>query len=800
MTSFQGYPRDSIGGIKKARFQDRGQQQAFDSMVQAIERLAGKVGGGRDRAIRVGEMIDMGIIDKNMRFTGGSSGGNIIVPPGPSPGPDPIDPPIKPVNFKATGLFTSVMLQWDMATYRGHSHSQIFRSTTPIFGEAVKIADTPSSTYGDAVGGGLTYYYWVKFVNKKGETGPTSDMRKAVTQVDPKIILDTISGRINRSHLGKWLREPIGKIPKIEIDLENVSNASTRNTITVTRTQEALWKNEEETIKAHARITEESITRANEDGALALYMREMEATFSDDIATTNAKITQMDGVWANRVEAIAGRITNISVEFGNEQGKSTAMIRQESVTRAAENYALAQRVTSSEAGIKRNEGGVREAKAKTDTLEQNIANDKDGIISQTIKKHQVEWKDDKGKTHKAALEQIAKVSADTEGKFSTQWGVKSTIKDIVRGVGFSQDSKGRAQFVVNADTFAVMQHYREDDDPKPVDPKPPQAVFVVEDGKVVMNKAVMREAWIKTLAAGEITAERINALNVTADKIQGGEIWCGSSSVNPAFKVDRAGKMTAQDADVKGTIHATKLILGTGVTVNYSAISGTKPPSNADRTNYNDTRVNNNDITKSQLTSGGKIFPNQNNLNIHSSNYVPNSSGWAIDNDGNVEFSNGVFRGAIFANKIVGDVLSGRALNIDTRWKEVGATARGAWVTVASIRCRPSVSGIFHIESLPMVTYYVYNTVFKINVGARVLRNGTVIASYYEQQSFRASDGTNFNFNSPAVSDYRSVGTDQTYHVQVYVPGNSGSRGTFRSRCYTSTTLALLVPPGSSFP
>ena len=58
-------------------------------------------------------------------------------------------------------------------------------------------------------------------------------------------------------------------------------------------------------------------------------------------------------------------------------------------------------------------------------------------------------------------------------------------------------------------------------------------------------------------------------------------------------------------------------------------------------------------------TGLSNLYPDQTNLTIQSSNYDQGVAGWAIDNDGNAEFNNGVFRGTLFAQNIVGDIVSG---------------------------------------------------------------------------------------------------------------------------------------------
>lgn len=60
-------------------------------------------------------------------------------------------------------------------------------------------------------------------------------------------------------------------------------------------------------------------------------------------------------------------------------------------------------------------------------------------------------------------------------------------------------------------------------------------------------------------------------------------------------------------------------------------------------------RVNNLIISRQPLSNF--VYPNQNKIQIKSSNYSAGTAGWAIDANGNAEFNNSVFRGQIYANQ-----------------------------------------------------------------------------------------------------------------------------------------------------
>lgn len=102
-----------------------------------------------------------------------------------------VDFPTKPLNFKATGGFGSVLLEWDMPNYRGHSLTEIWRGTEDDLADAVLVATTPGQVYGDPVDPGWSGFYWIRFVNAAGVKGPWNAEKgtQAQTQIGVKAIL-----------------------------------------------------------------------------------------------------------------------------------------------------------------------------------------------------------------------------------------------------------------------------------------------------------------------------------------------------------------------------------------------------------------------------------------------------------------------------------------------------------------------------------------------------------------------------------------------------------------------------------
>lgn len=172
------------GVAGSARFDRPDQQRHIDSISKNIAILTGQTRSKLDRAVLMRDLQDLGLVDKSGKLSsnigGGSNttiyqgGGGGVVDPAP-------ETPTKPLNVVATPGFTTIMVQWDTPSYAGHGYAEIWRNTVNSLGdmldprdpgEAAKVATVTGSLYVDAVNYDTGYYYWVRFVNTDGVTGP----------------------------------------------------------------------------------------------------------------------------------------------------------------------------------------------------------------------------------------------------------------------------------------------------------------------------------------------------------------------------------------------------------------------------------------------------------------------------------------------------------------------------------------------------------------------------------------------------------------------------------------------------
>ncbi|ECO0902370.1 DUF1983 domain-containing protein, partial [Salmonella enterica subsp. enterica serovar Newport] len=124
--------------------------------------------------------------------------------------------PTQPKNFKATGAFGSVLLEWDMPVYWGHSLAEVWRGTEDNLSDAVLVGTTPGQVYSDSVDPGWKGFYWIRFVNSAGVSGPynSPDGTPAETQMDVQAVIDQIHDEAAKSPIVEELKKEISDSAK----------------------------------------------------------------------------------------------------------------------------------------------------------------------------------------------------------------------------------------------------------------------------------------------------------------------------------------------------------------------------------------------------------------------------------------------------------------------------------------------------------------------------------------------------------------------------------------------------------
>lgn len=190
-----------------------GRDQA--ATFENVELLTGQRGDKLDKAVTFRELNALGLATLR------PGAGGIYVP-GKNPDLFPVgiyDKPHAPVNVQASGAFHTVLVDWDGPTYRGHSHAEVWRAETDSLPAATLVGTTIANMFSDAIGKGAKFYYWVRFVNGKDDSGPFQGEHGVVAETsrDVQDILDELKGKIESSHLAQELLKPILDVPQLSV-------------------------------------------------------------------------------------------------------------------------------------------------------------------------------------------------------------------------------------------------------------------------------------------------------------------------------------------------------------------------------------------------------------------------------------------------------------------------------------------------------------------------------------------------------------------------------------------------------
>jgi hypothetical protein len=157
---------------------------------------------GDNRFVTARELIAGGVVDPG-------NNGTIV-----RPGTTVVGTPPAPTNLTAAAAIQNIIVSWDSPQYAGHSHAELWGSSTDNIGVAVLIGLSPGAIYIDSVGPSVTRYYWVRFVNTLNVVGPFNSVNGTVGTTGAAVtyLLATLTNSITSSQLATALNNRINLI------------------------------------------------------------------------------------------------------------------------------------------------------------------------------------------------------------------------------------------------------------------------------------------------------------------------------------------------------------------------------------------------------------------------------------------------------------------------------------------------------------------------------------------------------------------------------------------------------------
>ncbi len=171
--------------------------------------------GGDSRFVTLRELKSGGIV--------GTTPNGTITPPTEFG----VEEPNQPTGVTTTSGLASIFVEWDAPNYLGHLRTEVWGAATNDFSTKELLGTSPGLLYVDNIGGGGSRYYWVRFINLNEVAGPFSDINGVVgvASQDPAYLLDVLAGSITDAELSTALNT--------QIDTNTTQITNVRNLYTV---------------------------------------------------------------------------------------------------------------------------------------------------------------------------------------------------------------------------------------------------------------------------------------------------------------------------------------------------------------------------------------------------------------------------------------------------------------------------------------------------------------------------------------------------------------------------------------
>ncbi|MFQ2454592.1 phage tail tip protein, partial [Aeromonas caviae] len=260
------------------------------------------------------------------------------------------------------------------------------------------------------------------------------------------------------------------------------------------------------------------------DSALAARMDQLQATLEGDDQTLNAAILETQRTQAQGDQALAEQLSQLQAKVTSGDTTLGSAIQQAQQAQVDGDKANADAITKVQASL-----------------------------NQTT----------------AAVETAAKAVADLKGNVEAGWYTKAQIAGEGGGFGLSvklnADGTVLSSFVIDADVFAVMS--------RAGGATTKRNPFVIKNGTVYMNHAMMDTAEIGNVIAKYINVQHLKGSLIEGGSFRGGDLWLGE---NATGQFGAYGKKWNAGIDSMGRIYGSDVYFSNGTFQgNVLANSGT---------------------------------------------------------------------------------------------------------------------------------------------------------------------------------------------------------------------------------
>lgn len=606
------------------------------AVKEVIEVREGRRGDPLDKAVTFRDLEALQLVQRpedaqwDLEYTGGLP---VVVPPWVNPIPSSgqsynpetdFSVPPAPQNLIASGAYSSINLSWVYPSYRNHGYTEVWRSTVNDLSTAALIGTNQATVYNDPVGTEKRYYYWVRNVSKANVKSEYNSLTGvlAETAVDVARRISELETEVLGDNLTKTLGERVFALEETQGSLS--SSVSTLTTSLAQQTQ--VLSNATNGNRAAIQV-QQTVS----EGLSAQYTVKIDN--NGFVSGFGLASEVRNGTPKSSFTVLADRFSIVNPNTRKLDVSSISVV----------NYS--QNAVSSlthSAGIA----------SCTTTNPHNLSVGHMFYLNTTV----AEWKGyykvrtvDNANTITFFVDPSiasAPVGAHVIRRFHTATVSTASDHGIVLGesivlTGIENDRRWNGTWtptVVTSNQLVINVPPNYSSAPLVVTGTQvgrSSAPFIVEDGKVYIDTALIRNATITSAQIASLAADKITTGNLTATvdvttgvvkssvSFGGAGFWLGSDGGTQKFYIgDGSTKYVSwngTDLSVAGTVTATAGAIG-GITIQSN--------------------------------------------NLRSSNYVASTSGWTITSAGVAEFSNISARGITIYNS-AGQILLSSGGNID---------------------------------------------------------------------------------------------------------------------------------------
>ena len=572
---------------------------------ESIAQLKGEIGNPLDSAVTFRDLIDAGIAKRDIRIgangniIGGGTGDIVIGDE------EVLDIPPAPTGVSADGAFQNIVIEWDVPTFFGFSHAEVWTSSTSNFADRVFVGQTTAAVFSHQVGNGQTRYYWIRFVNIQDTVGPFNSTTgtQASTAPDIAALMTELSETLQDLPGYQTLNSDLSDISQdIQAEAAAASRVIKTTSAPTTRSDGSslqpgdIWIDTDDNNQMYVRnASNNGWTKARDSSLISLYnsLNSTVGTNSTNIANaqgdiitlttdTSANATAITNLQASltttnsNVTVNSNAISSLTTQIQSNDGDITSLSASitslsNTVNTINGDYATGTALTALTSRVGTNEGSITSINTSVTSLQSQItANDGDisgnataisgldtrvtsaegNITSQASSITQLQT--DVGNTSASVTTlqtSVASLEGDAQAAYVLQVQANGSVAGMVIEANASGATTGTAvQFV--SDKFAIWNGTTG------------TAPFIVSGGTVFMENAMIQNGAITNAKIGSLAVDNAKIANLAITEAKMANLSVANAKIQD-LAVDNAkiANLAVTNAKIND-LNATKINAG----------------------------------------------------------------------------------------------------------------------------------------------------------------------------------------------------------------------------------------------